>query len=163
MAELGRIAIYFELLDSILKGLLVTLERSRDLTLDTSAYTRQRFSDTIKKCDKALKNLEPGLAGKHSKLFEDRREQLARCEKLNQSRNELIHAIWSPSASSPDWATRIRTTKSKDSGNFETIIQGHDLESLRTVSLEIRNAHSPLHALTVKFRVVFQTAPGAAE
>jgi hypothetical protein len=156
MAELGRITIYFELLDVILKGLLLTLERQRDLTMDTSAYARQRFSDTIKKCHKALKNLEPGFAGKHSKLFKDCREQLERCEELRQRRNELIHAVWSSSAFPPHSATRFRTAKSKDTGDSETIIQGHDLESLRAVSLEIRNAHFPLHALTVKFAIILQ-------
>jgi hypothetical protein len=34
--------------------------------------------------------------------------------------------------------------------------QEHDLESLRVVTLEIGNAHVSLHALTMKFRVLFQ-------
>jgi len=156
LAELGRITVYFDMLDFILKGLLVTLERPQDLTMDTSPYAQTRVSDIIKKCHKALQNLEPALATKHAKLFKDCREQLARCDKLRERRNELIHALWSSSAFPPHSATRFRTTKSKTGGNFEMIPQGHDLESLRVVTLEIRNAHVSLHALTMKFRVLFQ-------
>jgi hypothetical protein len=157
LAELGRITVYFDILDFILKGLLVTLERPHDLTMDTNPYAQTRISDIIKKCRKALDNLEPALVAKHSKLIKDCGEQLAQCDKLRDRRNELIHALWSPSAFPPHSATRFRTTKAKTGENFEMISQGHDFQSLCAISLQIRNARYSLHALTMKFRVAFQT------
>jgi len=155
LAELGRITVFFDVLSFNLKGLLVTLERPEDLTMDTSPYARLRLSNIIKKCRKALNNLEASFAGKRRELFKDCREQLAQCDKLRERRNELIHALWSPSAFPPNTATRLQTIKTR-SGSFQIIPQGHDLQSLRDVSLEMRNAYLSLHALTMKFRVVLQ-------
>ena len=158
LAELGRITVFFDVLSFNLKGLLVTFEKPDELTMDTGPYAQTRVSDIIEKCHKALKNLEPALATKHPKLFKDCRELLAQSDKLRERRNELIHALWSPSAFPPHSATWFRTTKSKPDDNFEMIPQGHDLESLRVVTIEIRNARLSLHALTMKFRVLFQLA-----
>jgi hypothetical protein len=155
LAELGRITVFFDVLSFNLKGLLVTLEKPEDLTMDTSSYARLQLSEIIKKCRRALNNLEPSFAGKRREMFNDCRGQLARCDKLRERRNELIHALWSPSAFPPHTTTRLQTTKT-GSGSFEIIPQGHDLQSLRDVSLEIRNAYLSLHVLTIKFRVLFQ-------
>jgi hypothetical protein len=155
LAELGRITVFFDVLSFNLKGLLVTLEKPEDLMMDTSSYTRLGLSDIIRKCRKALNNLQPSFAGKRRKLFKDCREQLIQCDKLRKKRNELIHALWSPSAFPPYTATQLRTIETR-SGSFEIIPQGHDLQSLRDVSLEIRNAYLSLHVLTIKFRVLFQ-------
>jgi hypothetical protein len=155
LAELGRITVFFDVLSFNLKGLLVTFEKPDELTMDTSSYARLRISDIIKKCHKALNNLEPSFVGKRRELFKDCREQLAQCDELRERRNELIHALWSPSAFPPHTATRLQTIKTR-SGSFEIIPQGHDLQSLRDVSLEIRNAYLSLHVLTIKFRVLFQ-------
>jgi hypothetical protein len=157
LAELGRITVFFDVLSFNLKGLLVTLEKPEDLTMDTGSYARLRLSDIIRKCGKALNNLEPSFAGKRRELFKDCREQLIQCHKLRKKRNELIHALWSPSAFPPHTATRLQTIKTR-SGSLQIIPQGHDLQSLRDVSLEIRNAYLALHALTMKFRVLFQLA-----
>ena len=150
MAELGRICVYFDMLDFILKSLLITLEKQPRLP---SKYTRMPFSQLIEKCQARLKDLECSFAGKHEKLIKDCRHELEMCEKLGLRRNELIHALWSPSAFQPHSATRIRIER-KTGGDLETRVEEHDSESLRAVALEIRDAHGPLHALTVKFAVI---------
>jgi hypothetical protein len=155
LAELGRITVFFDVLSFNLKGVLITLEKPEDLTMDVSSYARLPFSDIIRKCRKALNNLERSFAGKRKELFKDCREQLAQCDKLRERRNELIHGLWSPSAFPPYTATRLQTIKTR-SGSFQIIPQGHDLQSLRDVSLEIRNAYLSLHVLTIKLRVVLQ-------
>ena len=109
LAELGRITVFFDVLNFNLKGQLITLEKPEDLTMDTSSYARLRLSDIIKKCRKALNNLEPSFTGKRRELFKDCREQLIQCHKLRKKRNELIHALWSPSAFPPHTATRLQT------------------------------------------------------
>jgi hypothetical protein len=130
LAELGRITVYIDALSFNLKGLLVSLENPQDLTMDTSRYARLRLSDVIKKCQQALANLQPSFAGKYKKLFKDCRAELDRCHELRKKRNELIHALWSPSAFPPHSATRLRTIETKV-GTFEIVPQGHDFQSLR--------------------------------
>jgi hypothetical protein len=132
------------------------LENPQDLTMDISRYARVDLSDVIKKCRQALANLQPSFSGKQKKLFKNCREQLGQCDELRKKRNELIHALWSPSAFPPHSATRLRTTKTK-LGTLEIVPQGHDFQSLRDVSLEIRNAYLSVLVLTMKFRVIFQT------
>jgi hypothetical protein len=155
LAELGLITVFFDVLSFNLQGLLVTLEKPEDLTMEIGPYARLPLKEIIRKCGKALNNLEPSFSGKRKELFKDCREQLAQCDKLRERRNELIHALWSPSAFPPHAATRLQTIKT-ESGSFQIIPQGHDLQSLRDVSLEIRNAYLSLHVLTVKFRLVLQ-------
>jgi hypothetical protein len=118
LTEIGRITVNFDVLSFNLKGLLVTLERPQDLTMDIGAYARLRLSDVIRKCRKAFDNLQPSFIGKHEKLFRDCRAQLNRCDDIREKRNELIHALWSPSAFPPHIATRLQMIETKV-GSFE--------------------------------------------
>jgi hypothetical protein len=119
LAELGRITVHFDALSFNLKGLLVTLERPQDLTMDTSAYARVGIKKLIRKCREALDNLQASIVGKHEKLFRDCRAQLEQCNEVREKRNELIHALWSPSAFPPHITTRLGMIETKV-GTFET-------------------------------------------
>ena len=70
LAELGRISVYNETLSSNLKLLLITLEKPQDLGIDTSRHSHTLVGKVIKKCRKALGNLESGAFGKQPALIE---------------------------------------------------------------------------------------------
>jgi hypothetical protein len=166
LAELGRITVYFDMLECSLKTLLVTLEKPHDLGVDISRYARKGTLNVIEKCKKSLAKLESGWPGTKpalARLFKDCHLELEKCDKLRERRNELIHALWFPLAFPPHSATRLRLEKPKKGGVYEIKSQGHDASELRDAALEIRNAVPQIHALTIKIRVVFQrVAPGGA-
>jgi hypothetical protein len=160
MAELGRITVYFDMLSFNLKGLLVTLERPQDLTMNTSSYAHTGVKKVIEKCETALQKLEATLAGKKpilGQLFQDCRQQLESCDQLRNRRNELIHALWFPQAFQADLTTQLQMTQpTKPGGLSEIVVRERSLSELRATVLEIRNAIPPLHVVTVKLRVAFQ-------
>jgi hypothetical protein len=159
LAELGRITVHFEMLSFNLQWLLVTLEEPKNLAANTSRHAHKSMSELIKNCENALEKLEFGLGEKEplfTKLFNDCRQQLARCDQLRERRNELIHALWSAQAFRPHSVTRLRVPRPKKGERAEIKAHEHDSAELRASALEIRNAVYPLHALTMKLRVAFQ-------
>ena len=159
LAQLGRITVHFEMLSFNLQWLLVTLEEPKNLAANTSRYAHKPISELIKKCGEALEKLEFGLAGRDSvltKLFNDCRQQLVRCDQLRERRNELVHALWVEAAFRPHSVTRLRVPRPKKGERAEIKAHEHDSVELRAAAVEIRNAVYPLHALTMKLRVAFQ-------
>jgi hypothetical protein len=164
LTELGRITVYFDMLEFNLKTLLITLEKPHDLGVDISRYARKQTSNVIEKCKQSLVKLETGAPGRKpalARLFKDCHLELEKCDKLRERRNELIHALWFPQAFPPHSATRLRLEKPKKGGVYEIKSQGHDASELRDAAVEIRNAVPQIHALIIKIRVAFQrVAPG---
>jgi hypothetical protein len=150
---------HFEMLSFNLQWLLVTLEEPKNLAANTSRHAHKSMSELINKCEKALEKLEFDLGGKEPlfiKLFNDCRQQLARCDQLRERRNELIHVFWSAQAFRPHSVTRFRMTRPKMGEHPEMKTQEHNSAELRVAAVEIRNAVYPLHALTMELRVAFQ-------
>lgn len=152
LAELGRITVYFDTLETYLKLLLCALKRHPQL--DMTRYFRTPISDVIEKCEKALEKLEANPTGRNpallTELCKDCRLEPQKCDKLRDRRNELIHAFWSPQAFPPNAATRIRPEKTII-GTYVVNPRGHDAADLRAAALEIRNEAPAIHALTIKF------------
>lgn len=155
LAELGRITVYFDILETNLKLLLCALKGD---PLDMTRHARKMAGGLIEKCKKALAKLETKLIGKNPTLLvqlcKDCRVELDKCDKFNDRRNELIHALWSPAAFPPHTATRFRPEKAP-SGLYVTNPQGHDAAELQTVAIDIRNEGSEIHAFALRFWAYF--------
>ena len=104
--------------------------------------------------------MESVLRGKKgpvlTKLFNDCRQQLVRCDQLRERRNELVLALWVEAAFRPHSVTRLRVPRPKKGQRAEIKAHEHGSAELRAAALEIRNAVYPLHALTMKLRVALQ-------